>query len=271
MCDYAAPRFRCTRHPLMTGVVKELHQSMLGGQSWGNIICDEEDDALENMSGAEKAALEVKKVAEEVERKEGIMQYSVDLRKKLYTNQTTGLANRRFNRHCKKERYHGEMCPNKALPSTASCDPKYGCGCKLHKERKGACSFVHADEELEMVSLFTGFGIKILDDKPFIATLFKMDKLKEKAIVNPAARYVLEKEARALEMETDAVEMRFKREQRCVWVIVNANNTVSYSRTPPDSDGYSAKSSGRSSTSSGKQQQSAPNKMLFNKSDNSAW
>jgi hypothetical protein len=260
----------------MTGVVKELHQSMLGGQSWGNIICDEEDEALEKMSDVEKAALEVKKAADEVERKEGVMQYSVDLRKKLYTNQTTGLANRRFNRHCKKERYHGEMCPNKALLSTVSCNPKYGCGCKLHKERKGACSFVHADEENEMASLFMNFGMKILDDKPFIATLFKMDKLKEKANANPAARYVLEKEARALEMETDAIEMRFKREQRCVWVIVNANNTVSYSRTPPDTDGYSAKSSGRSSTSSDKQQtssgkQQTPNKMLFKKSDNSAW
>ena len=268
-CDYAAPRFRCARHPLMTGVVKELHQSMLGGQSWGNIICDEEDEVLEKMSSVEKASLEVKKVAEEVERKEGIMKYSVDLRKKLYTNQTTGLASRRFNRHCKKERYHGASCPNKMLLGTASCNPAYGCGCSLHKERKGACSFVHADEEADMTSIFKGFGLKMLDDKPFIATLFKMDCCKEKANTNPASRYMLEKEARALEMETDAAEMRFKKEQRCVWVIINPNNTVTYSKTPPDNDNHSTKSSGRSTGSGGSS--AHHHQWTPKKTDNSAW
>lgn len=251
ICDFAAPSICCGHHSLMSGIVRELHQAMLSGQSWGDIIYDAELDTLENMSASEKAALEAKKVAEEMARAKGLTQYSVDLRKKLYTNQTTGLAPIRFGRHCKKERYHGETCPNKMLASTASCDPKHGCGCRLHNERKGACSFVHANEEAEMIGVFASFGMKMLDDKPFINMLIKMDNLKEKAKANPAARYVLEKEARALEMETDAIEMRFKNDQkRCkLWQTVNANGTVSYTNSPPEHDGYSAKSSGRSSTS----------------------
>lgn len=273
ICDFAGASVRCSTHPLTFGVVKELHHAILGGQFWGNIVYEEEVEMLASMSVAQKAALEVKKAAEEQLRAEKIAHYSVDKRKKLYTNQTTGLAPIRFGRHCKKERYHGEMCPNKLLASTTSCDPKYGCGCRLHKERKGACSFVHADEEDEMVSIFANFGMKILDDKPMIDMLIKMDQMKEKAKANPAARYVLEKEARELEMETDAIEMRFKNEQRrCkLWQIVNANGTVSYTNVQPDSDAYSAKSSGHSSNSGGGKLSTHNNAFFKKTTDNGSW
>lgn len=267
ICNFAAPSILCGVHTLNYGVVRELFQCQ---EPWGDIIYDAELEVLENETSEEKAVRAAREMAEDAMRAKSIMTYSVDLRKKLYTNQTTGLAPIRFGRHCKKERYHGESCPNKMLQSTSACDPTHGCGCRLHNERKGACSFVHADEEAEMVALFGNFGMKMLDDKPFITMLFKTDCLKEKAKANPAARYMLEKEVRALEMETDAIEFRFKGEQkRCkLWQIVNANGSVSYSKTSPDNDSYSAKSSGRSSTG---KPPAHNNKKFFNTTDNSAW
>lgn len=273
ICDFAGASIGCAIHPMMGGknkmaqMVKDLHQAMLGGQSWGNIICDAEEEVLASMSAAQKAELEIKKIADEKLRAEKVTHYAIDKRKKLYTNQTTGLAPIRFGRHCKKERYHGELCRNKMMASTASCDPKHGCGCRLHNERKGACSFVHDDEEEEMAILFKNNGMKMLDDKAFIAKLIKIDQLKEKANANPNARYVLEKEMRALEIETNVMEDRFKAEQRKskLWQTVNANGTVSYSRTQPDSDGHSSRSSGQGSTD--KQRHNT----FFKKADNSVW
>ena len=247
-CDYAAPRFRCPRHPLMTGVVKELHQSMLGGQSWGNIICDEEDDALENMSGAEKAALEAKKAAEELQHKKDVVKYEVNKRKMLYTN-TDGLAKLKFNRMCKKERYEG--------------------GCHLHNDKHGACSFIHKDERSRYETIFAGFSMRMVDDASYFVLLAKADKavgdLKWK-----------------MDKECDAMEQVLKREARCIFVSgVDAMGELKFTKTNPEfNDGRSSHSGGshpNSARSYQKQAQMQPQMQMQHvswqqkKTDNSAW
>ena len=238
-CDYAAPRFRCPRHPLMTGVVKEFHQGMLGGQSWGNIICDEEDEVLEKMSCAEKAALEVKKVAEEVEWKKDIVTYEVNKRKMLYTN-TDGLAKRKFNRMCKKERYEG--------------------GCYLHNEKHGSCSFIHKDERERYASIFAGFSMRMVDDVSYFALLAKADK------ATGDLKWKMDKEC-------DAMEQLLKREARCIFVAgVDALGELTFVKTNPEfNDGRSSHSGGSQPNSArAYQNQNQKQKPMQKKTDNSA-
>ena len=243
-CDYAAPRFRCPRHPLMTGVVKELHQSMLGGQSWGNIICDEEDEVLEKMSSVEKTAIETKKAAEEVQRKKEIVTYEVNKRKMLYTN-TDGLAKRKFNRMCKKERYEG--------------------GCHLHNDKHGACSFIHKNERSRYETIFAGFSMRMVDDAAYFALLSKADKavgdLKWK-----------------MDKECDAMEQSLKREARCVFVSgVDAMGELTFVKTNPEfNDGRSSHSGGSHPNSARGHQKQAQTQTQHvswqqKKTDNSAW
>ena len=224
-CDYAAPRFRCPLHPLMTGVVKELHQSMLGGQSWGNIICDEEDEVLEKMSGAEKAALEAKKAAEEIQRKKDMVKYEVNKRKMLYTN-TDGLAKRKFNRMCKKERYEG--------------------GCHLHNDKHGACSFIHKDERSRYEAIFAGFSMRMVDDAAYFALLGKADKavgdLKWK-----------------MDKDCDAMEQSLKREARCIFVTgVDAMGELTFTKNNPEHSDSRSSHSGNSQPNSARSYQKQP-------------
>jgi len=230
----------------MTGVVKELHQSMLGGQSWGNIICDEEDEALEKMSCAEKAALEKKKAVEEVERKNDVVKYEVNKRKMLYTN-TDGLAKRKFNRMCKKERYDG--------------------GCYLHNEKHGSCSFIHKDERSRYEAIFAGFSMRMVNDAAYFALLVKTDKavgdLKWK-----------------MDKECDAMEQVLKREARCIFVSgVDAMGELTFTKTNPEfNDGRSSHSGGshpNSARGHQKQQKQQTQQQHVSwqqkKTDNSAW
>lgn len=245
-CDYAAPRFRCPRHPLMTGVVKELHQSMLGGQSWGNIICDEEDEALEKMSGAEKAALEAKKAAEEVVWKKDIVTYEVNKRKMLYTN-TDGLAKRKFNRMCKKERYEG--------------------GCYLHNEKHGSCSFIHKNERSRYETIFAGFSMRMVDDAAYFALLAKTDK------ATGDLKWKMDKDC-------DAMEQSLKREARCIFVTgVDAMGELTFTKNNPEHSDSRSSHSGNSQPNSArsyqKQAQTQPQMQHVSwqqkKTDNSAW
>jgi hypothetical protein len=236
-CDYAAPRFRCPHHPLIWGVVKELHQSI---QPWGNIICDEEDEVLEMMSAPEKAALEVKKAAEEVERKKDLVDYTVNLRKKLYTS-ADGIAKRKFNRMCKKERYDG--------------------GCYLHNEKYGSCSFVHADERTRYEGIFASVGMKMVDDAAYMALLKKADK----AVGD--IKWKMDKEC-------DAMEMRLKKEARCLFVTgVDATGNLTFVKANPE---YSDTRSSHSNENHPHSARSNSPQMQHvgwqqKKTDNSAW
>jgi len=247
-CDYAAARFRCSRHPLMTGVVKELHQGMLGGQSWGNIICDEEDEILENMSAPEKAALETKKAAEEVQRKKDVVTYEVNKRKMLYTN-TDGLAKRKFNRMCKKERYEG--------------------GCHLHNDKHGSCSFIHKNERERYTSIFAGFSLRMVDDVAYLTLLAKADT------ATGDLKWKMNKDC-------DAMEQVLKREARCIFVTgVDATGELMFSKTNPEfNDGRSAHSGNSQPNSARGYQNQKPVQMQQHqqhagwqqkKTDNSAW
>ena len=241
-CDYAGATIKCSKHTLMYGVVKELHHAVLGGQSWGNIVYEAEMEALEMMSAAEKAALAAKKEAEEVERKKGIVDYTVGLRKKLYTS-ADGLAKRKFNRMCKKERYDG--------------------GCFLHNEKHGACSFIHTDERATYVPIFASFGMKMVDDASYFTLLKKADAASGDVKIK-------------MEREVDAMEMCLKKEARCLFVTgVDATGNLTFSKTNPEYDcgrsshsGHSHPNSARSNNSFRGQQ---PNAQWFKKNDNSAW
>jgi hypothetical protein len=258
VCDYAAPSIRCGQHPLNTGVVRELHQSMLGGQGWGNIIYDQDEEVLENMSAAEKAALETKKAKEEMERTKGLVDYTVNMRKKLYTG-TDGVAKRKFTRMCKKERYEG--------------------GCYLHNEKHGSCSFVHKDERSRYDAIFAGLGMKMVDDVSYFAMLSKADK---------ASGDVKWK----MERECDAMEQSLKKEARCIFVTgVDATGELTFVKTNPEySDTRSSQSGGshpnsaRSNSNNGfrgqqmqqqnhHQQQQNQQQAFWNKKtvDNGAW
>ena len=240
-CDYAAPRFRCPLHPLTWGVVKELHQSI---QPWGDIICDEEDEVLEKMSSTEKAALEVKKAAEEVEWKKDIVTYEVNKRKMLYTN-TDGLAKRKFNRMCKKERYEG--------------------GCYLHNEKHGSCSFIHKDERERYASIFAGFSMRMVDDVSYFALLAKADK------ATGDLKWKMDKEC-------DAMEQVLKREARCIFVAgVDALGELTFVKTNPEFNDGRSSHSGGSQPNSARGHQNQKQKPMQNaswqqkKTDNSAW
>ena len=216
---------------------------MLGGQSWGNIICDEEDEALEKMSSAEKTALETKKAAEEVVWKKDIVTYEVNKRKMLYTN-TDGLAKRKFNRMCKKERYEG--------------------GCYLHNEKHGSCSFIHKDERSRYEAIFAGFSMRMVNDAAYFVLLSKADKavgdLKWK-----------------MDKECEAMEQVLKREARCVFVSgVGAMGELTFVKTNPEfNDGRSSHSGGSHPNSArGHQKQAQPQQHASwqqKKTDNSAW
>lgn len=252
ICDFAAPSIRCGCHPLMSGIVRELHQSMLSDGWWGDIICDADDETLENMSATEKAALDAKKEAEVLASKKGVVDYTVNLRKKLYTS-ADGIAKRKFNRMCKKERYDG--------------------GCYLHNEKHGSCSFIHMDERSRYETIFAGLGMKMVDDVSYFAMLAKADK---------ACGDVKWK----MDNECHAMELSLKREARCIFVTgVDATGSLTFVKNNPEhSDTRSSHSGGshpnsaRSGSNNGPrgqmqmQMQQIQGGRFFNqKADNSAW
>uniref|UniRef100_A0A6C0D7Z5 Uncharacterized protein n=1 Tax=viral metagenome TaxID=1070528 RepID=A0A6C0D7Z5_9ZZZZ len=228
----------------MAQLVKELHQGMLDGQFWGNIILDAETEAFEKMSSAEKAALAAKKTLEEVERNKNVIDYKVNLRKKLYTS-ADGVAKRKFNRMCKKERYDG--------------------GCYLHNEKHGSCSFVHKDERSHYEEVFASFGIKMVDDAAYITLLKKADA------ATADVKWKMEKDC-------DAMEMTLKKEARCIFVTgVDATSNLTFAKMNPEySDTRSSHSNGSQPNSArgngfrNKPLQQNP-RFLNQKTDNSAW
>jgi len=240
-CDNSGLTIPCSRHFLLGGknkmaqLVKELHQSMLDGQSWGNIILDAELEALEKMSTAEKAVLEKKKALEEAERTKSLIDYKVNLRKKLYTS-ADGVAKRKFNRMCKKERYDG--------------------GCYLHNEKHGSCSFIHTDERDTYISIFSGFGMKMVDDSIYISLLKKADA------ASGDLKFKMEKDC-------DAMEMTLKKEARCLFVTgVDATGSLTFMKTNPEYSDNRSGNSGKSQQNSGRSNTPRWNNKI---TDNSAW
>ena len=252
ICDFAPPHYatsdyrRSTPLPHRCGAmcraVERFSEAVEDGFKWGNMMYALEQQTLAKMSLADKAALDAKKAAADLADKKKVVAYTVDLRKKLYTS-ADGLAKRKFNRMCKKERYDG--------------------GCLLHNEKHGSCSFVHKDERSRYEAMFAGFGMKMVDDASYFAELAKMDK----AVGDVKYR---------LKSTCDAMENTLKGQARCVFITgVDVAGNLTFSKANPAYDeGKSSKSSGNSSSvSSGakKQQQQPQNKLWEKKVDNGAW
>jgi hypothetical protein len=221
-----------------------LHQAFtLGGQKWGDIIYRQEMYALSRMSETEKAALAAKKAKEEAEAEKNRVDYTVNLRKKLYTS-AEGLAKRKFNRMCKKERFEG--------------------GCYLHSEKHGSCSFIHADERSRYETIFAGFGMKMLDDTAYLAHLSAADK------ASGAEKWKMEKESEQMEMD-------LKRQARCLFVIgVSPTGDLNFSRTAPEQRDDRSSNSGRKPSGFGNRcapLPAAPQRSPWQQKtvDNSAW
>lgn len=208
ICDFGDLTAKCSRHPLNGGrsstaqLVKQMHQATIfGGGLWGNMIWEAEQTALARMSAADKAALEAKKAAEEAERKKNIIAYQVNKRKQLYTT-ADGLAKRKYNRMCKRERYDG--------------------GCIVHNEKHGACSFVHKDERPQYETIFASFGMKMVDDAAYLMLRAKVDTVAGEVKIK-------------MKSDCDAMEEKLKREMRCLFIKgVDATGNLVFERSDKD-------------------------------------
>jgi hypothetical protein len=79
-CDFSGATLRCSLHPLVFGEVKEMHQATLTGQTWGDIVCDLEDELRQLETADEKAERELKVQEQKKIREEGGEVGMLDLR-----------------------------------------------------------------------------------------------------------------------------------------------------------------------------------------------
>ena len=255
ICDFAPHHYAASDYrranPLphrcgaMCRAVERFCEAVEDGLKWGNAEYAHDQQVLAKMSVAEKTALEAKKAADDAAAKKSVVAYKVDMRKKLYTT-VDGLAKRKFNRMCKKERFDG--------------------GCFLHTEKHGSCSFVHKDERSRYETVFAGFGMKMVDDAAYFVELVKFDKA-------TAAQKTRQ------EAIVDAMEMTLKKEARCIFITgVDATGNLTFVKSNPahtSSSNMSSTSSGSGGSGSGakkqQQQQQQQSNAWEKKVDNGAW
>jgi hypothetical protein len=132
-CDYAAPRFRCSHHALMWGVVKELHHSMLEGHSWGDLEYYWDEDRIANETPEQKAQRALKamldKMKEDQQRKESKINKFVDKQ----TGRMPTVA-------------YKKLCKYADTPATVDRQGvSWAAGCEL--KRAGKCPFLHPGDE----------------------------------------------------------------------------------------------------------------------------
>ena len=170
----------CQVHPLNYGMVKMMNISWIfgSGLSWANIIEREENNRIMKMSEKERKEYEesiINKRKEQEQKSENDMKEYMLKKKSLFTDTTSGMAKKKFNKICKHQYEHGKLCAkfNSKEPSD-TCSKENNCGCWPHKEIKGKCSFIHDDEKEEMKELFEKYKIseghylfleKIIDNK----------------------------------------------------------------------------------------------------------
>jgi hypothetical protein len=171
----------CPKHPLNSGIVKIMNLNIIFGSgcSWANIIDQEEKRKLIKMTKQERYEYEQKEINRkkiEEERSLKDMKEYMMKKKSLFTDNTSGMAKKKFNKTCKHQYEHGKLCPKASTDeSTNLCPEDFSCGCWPHKELRGKCSFIHEDEIDEMKELFEKYNIpenrylfleKIIDNKP---------------------------------------------------------------------------------------------------------
>jgi hypothetical protein len=247
ICDFAPPHYAASDYrranPLphrcgaMCRAVERFSEAVEDGFKWGNMMYALEQQTLAKLTASQKAALDAKKAAEDEVFKKKVVSQILE-KKKVYIS-ADGLAKRKYNRMCKKERYDG--------------------GCFQHNEKHGSCSFVHKDERSRYEAMFAGFGMKMVEDASYFAELAKMDK------ASGYMKYQLEKTC-------DAMENTLKGQARCVFITgVDVAGNLTFSKANPAHD--ESKSSGNSSSSGAKkqQQQQQQSNVWEKKVDNGAW
>jgi len=124
VCDYGGVTIRCGYHPLLIGMVKEMHHAMLTGEMWGDIVCDLEMEMLALVSPAEKAA---KDAAEKKRSEEALVSYHIHKQTLLNVDAKTGQLKKQILRPCKWANHPAEN--------------GYPAGCAAYT--KGCCAHLH--------------------------------------------------------------------------------------------------------------------------------
>lgn len=125
----------CLNHGLFSGVLLQLYLSSQIGMGWGDIIYQEEQKALAQMTPQERAALLVKQAVEEKARIKSIAEHEIRKAKEIQQMQKKPLA-RMYDRRT------GKPLACKWAEHPAENGWEAGCG----KHREGCCPYFHTDE-----------------------------------------------------------------------------------------------------------------------------
>jgi len=177
-CDYAGLTIQCSRHPLMGGrnpmaqLVKEMHQASLMGQTWGDLIYDQEMEELAAETPEQAAARLMKREAADEDGADKLKAYELQKRQSINTDAKTGALKRTSGRCCRDAEEPAKWVgPHKIQGKRqewAATDPKAKCkpskrptgvpadaifwayGCEPHA--KGCCPHLHpGDADYETV------------------------------------------------------------------------------------------------------------------------
>jgi len=123
----------CPDHPLMEGIVRDLHDSAEEGIFWGDIIMSYEAKQLAEETPTDR----ILRLLRQSEADQKAMKELMDYKTKKYTNRSTGkMTMPKNNFPC---RYAN------APESTDRHGVVWPAGCEPH--RKGICPYLHPDEK----------------------------------------------------------------------------------------------------------------------------
>lgn len=101
ICCFAAGSIRCGEHILNYGVVRELHQAILGGGLWGDILYEEEQEAIAAEAPAETAARLMKVEKQDEKTADNLKEYHLQQLVRQHTDTKTGVLKHKTGRCCR--------------------------------------------------------------------------------------------------------------------------------------------------------------------------
>ena len=162
-CDFSGATLRCSLHPLVFGEVKEMHQATLTGDTWGDIVCDLEEELRQLETVDEKAERELKVEKADETRADVLKKYEIEKLHAVNVDAKTGALKRTSGRCCRDAEEPAKWVFGKKRLGNyrewAAADPKatakpsarpkgvpadaifWGFGCDPH--RVGACPHLH--------------------------------------------------------------------------------------------------------------------------------
>lgn len=162
-CDFSGATLRCSLHPLVFGEVKEMHQATLTGDTWGDIVCELEEEMRQLETEEQKAERELTVEKADETRADVLKQYEIQKLQSLNVDAKTGALKRTSGRCCRdaeepakwvsgKKRLgnYREWAPaDPTVTAKPSARPKgvpadaifWAFGCDPH--RAGACPHLH--------------------------------------------------------------------------------------------------------------------------------